>query len=336
MSFGSVSQSASTATAGTSGAQSGGQSSSTSQPAQTGSSSGRERGERGQFTSAKQSQENRNGKRMSATKLAILAPEAYHREGQGESQPQGDDGDLDGIDGLKQGIQEKPSKEALDPNAEAKPEVPAELNAEDPQTWPEQIRAAHEQVQAQLTEMQEANGKWEQLFPRAIEQNKVLLKQLELWRALGEEHGISPDDRDIKLAQYQVKETNATKLAEMAAQREQAQQEAQQKAQQEQRQAVAKQQAQGFVADVQKQAKKAGVDYADVARLLHADLAAGKEADVAGAIEWAKARNLSKQRTVNGAAPASINTSIPAGTTMPRDRSSAGRLSRLRALGHDV
>lgn len=226
---------------------------------------------------------------------------------------------------------------AVTPAADAKGEpakdIPAPVEfSDDPATWPEQARKAFESTKAEAARISEQIAKYEEIAPRAIEQNMRLAEELKLWRALGEQNGLSLDERDVDLVGYRVKENNAQKLAEaQAARDEQAKQ-----MQAEARKAQAAQQAQSWLADVQAQAKKAGVDFQDVATILHSHVAAKREADVQGAIEWAKAKQLAKQREVNKAAPTPLATSVPAGTTLPRDRTAQGRINRLRQLGHDL
>lgn len=217
--------------------------------------------------------------------------------------------------------------------AEPAKETPKPVEfSDDPASWPEQARKAFESTRAETTRIQEQIAKYEEIAPRAIEQNMRLAEELKLWRALGEQNGMSLDPRDIDLVGYRVKENNAQKMAEAAAQREQFEAQRAQEA----RKAQAATQAQSWLVSVQQQAKAAGVDFQDVATILHSHVAAKRDPDVAGAIEWAKAKQLAKQREVNASVPTSIKTSVPAGTTLPRDRTTQGRLDRLRQLGHEV
>lgn len=230
---------------------------------------------------------------------------------------------------------------AVTPAVEAKGEpakdIPAPVEfSDDPTSWPEPARAALESTKAELAGFQEQIGQYETLVPRAIEQNQRLAEELKLWRALGEANGMSLDQRDVDLVGYRVKETNATKLAQMAEQRQTAEAQRAQQQQQQAAQLQAQSKASAWLSDVQAQAKKAGVEMADVATILHSQVAAKREPDVAGAIEWAKAKALAKQREVNAKAPTSIATTVPSGTTLPRDRTTEGRLNRLRQLGHAV
>jgi len=238
---------------------------------------------------------------------------------------------------VREGAAEAPKADAAGAVVEAKAEPvketpkPVEFS-DDPQSWPEPARQALESTKAELASFQERISKFEEIAPRAIEQNQRLAEELKLARALLEQNGLSLDQRDLDLLGYRVKENNAQKMAEMQAARDAQAAEMQAEA----RKAQAATQAQGWLADAQTQAKKAGVEFADVGEILMGQLAAKKSPDIARAIALVQGQQLAKQREANRAAPSPIVSSVPAGTTLPRDRTTQGRLDRLRQLGHAV
>ena len=203
---------------------------------------------------------------------------------------------------------------------------------DDPASWAPAAQKAHAELTQRVQAHESELSKWHEVGPRAVQQNQRLHEENKVLRAALEAAGGEVDQRDLDLIGYRVNdESVARETAAAAARAEYAQQQ-----QVEQSKAKATQEARGFVDDLKAQAKAAGVPLEDVAQLVHANVSMRRDPGVAAAIQQVKDLQLLRQRQANAAAPSTVSRSIPAGTTMPKDRSDAGKLARLRALGHDI
>lgn len=221
-------------------------------------------------------------------------------------------------------------QDATKPEAEKKAEQPkAPEVTDDPKSWPEPARRAHEAVAAKVAGYEAEIGKWREAGPKAVEQNRRLAEEVKLLRGLVEQHGLTVDPRDVELIRYRVGEQTSAQMVEAHQRRQQAAEEQQRQYAQQQ----AKQEAQNLVAEISRAAQAAGVPARDVGLLVHAQLGVDGKADIAGAVQDVKDRLTLRQQQVNAAAPSSVHSSIPTSNVQPHDRSRAGKEARLKRWG---
>lgn len=222
---------------------------------------------------------------------------------------------------------EKPAEQEKPAAEQKQPEV-----SDDPKTWPEPARVAHEQLAAQVAEHKQTLDRWQDAGRKAVEQNRRLAEEVKLLRGVVQQAGLQIDPRDIELIRYRVgeqtqRETVEQQQAREAAQQEQARQQAQMQA---------KNEAAALVQKIGAAAKAAGVPARDVGLLVHAQIGIDGKADIEAAIRDVKDRLTLRQQQVNAQAPSIAHQpSIPTSNTRPHDRSRAGKESRLRQWGVD-
>ncbi len=229
-------------------------------------------------------------------------------------------------------IEKKPVDVAAIVAPEVKAAPPASTVTADPKTWPAPVQAVHAELTAKVQSYEADLAKWHEAGPKAVQQNTRLHEENKLLRAALEQAGGTIDQRDLDLIGYRVTESTSARMAEaQRARDEQAQVQQKQIAQ-----ARATDEATTFVADLRTQAKAAGVSFDEVGAIVHTNIALKRDPNVAGAIQQVKDLQLLRQRQAGNAAPSVVRQSIPAATTMPRDRSPAGKLARQIAAGFDV
>ena len=215
---------------------------------------------------------------------------------------------------------------------EAKQDTPSLAASDDPTSWAPQAQKAHAELTERVTRHESELSQWHEAGPKAVQQNMRLHEENKILRAALESAGGSVDQRDLDLIGYRVNDESVARATEI----ESARQEHAQEQQTAQIKSKATADAKVFIDDIRSQAKASGVEMKEVAAIVHQNISLRRDPGIAEAIQQVKDLQLLRQRKVNAGAPSTVSRSIPAGTTMPKDRSDAGKLARLRALGHDI
>jgi hypothetical protein len=216
----------------------------------------------------------------------------------------------------------------------AKPQEAAAptFSADKPESWPEPIRKAHQEIQAEVTQHRETLQKWEQVGRQAVEQNRRLAEEVKFLRSVVEQNGMQIDPRDTELLDYRARAAHERQMQEVGQRREASRQQYEQ----ERMRASIKAEAEAAVSQMASLAKAKGIDI----RAIYAEHTGASSLGEKISYEEAASRVMErlewKQRRVNAGAPTSTTPGAAAGTTLPKSRTREGRMARLRALGHAV